>query len=55
MKYLIILEVAKNRRIFAFLRDLSHKLFGFEMMLLATAEHHAWPRAFSGMSYGRLQ
>ena len=34
MKYLFILEAIKNRRIFACLRDLSHKLFGFEMMLL---------------------
>ena len=34
MKYLIILEAVKNRRVFAFCLDLSHKLFGGEMMLL---------------------
>ena len=34
MKYLIILEVVKNRRVFAFCLDLSRKLFGGEMMLL---------------------
>ena len=34
MKYVIILEAVKNRRIFAFVNDLSQKHFGFEVMLL---------------------
>ena len=34
MKY-VILEAVKNRRKFAFLPDLSHKLFGVEVMLLS--------------------
>ena len=34
MKYFIVLEAAKNRFIYSFFVDLSHELFGEEMMLL---------------------
>ena len=34
MKYFIVLEAVKNRRIYSFFVDISHTLFGKEMMLL---------------------
>ena len=44
MKYFIVLKAAKNRRIDYLLVDLSHKLFGKEMMLLS------WLDSVSGSS-----
>ena len=44
MKYFIILEAVKNRRVDSLFVDLSHKLFGKEMMLLP------WLDTMSGSS-----
>ena len=55
VKFLIILEADKNRRINDFCSDFCDKLFGLEMMLLPTDEHHAWLHTFSGMSCTRLR